>query len=245
MAAQLREFNTSGTTTIMQGEPNPKKYLFVFLITAFIFALIFLFSDFLYNQRIAQVKNIEDNINQNILESEVQYALLTDVSCEADGENGSSLVVEINSLAKRLSYMEEQRGTNDTEVIGLKKYYSLLQLKDYLLLRERARQCGEQPLSILYFYSNKGDCDDCTKTGYVLTSMRESYDKLHVYAFDYNLDLSVINTLKSIYKLEDRLPPVLIINRKPYYGFKTREEVEKLIPELAKMKQSTTTKAGN
>ena len=226
----------------MQGQPNPKKYLFVFLITAFIFALIFLFSDFLYNQRIAQVKNIENNINQNILESEVQYALLADVSCDADEEGGSSsLVMEVNSLANRLSYMEEQRGTNDVEVISLKKYYSLLQIKDYLLLRERARQCGEQPLSILYFYSNKGDCEECTKMGHVLTSMRENYDKLHVYAFDYNLDLSVISTLKSIYKLEDRLP-VIVINRKPHYGFQTREEVEKFIPELEKMNQASSTK---
>ena len=149
--------------------------------------------------------------------------------------------MEINSLAKRLSYMEEQRGTNDVEVISLKKYYSLLQIKDYLLLRERARQCGEQPLSILYFYSNKGDCEECTKMGHVLTSMRENYDKLHVYAFDYNLDLSVISTLKSIYKLEDRLP-VIVINRKPHYGFQTREEVEKFIPELEKMNQASSTK---
>ena len=116
-----------------------------------------------------------------------------------------------------------------------------MQLKDYLLRRERARQSGEQPLSILYFYSNKGDCDDCTKMGYVLTSMRESYDQLHIYAFDYNLDLSVISTLRSIYKLEDRLP-VIVINRKPHYGFQTREEVEKFIPELAKMKQASSTK---
>lgn len=226
----------------MQQEANPKKYLFVFLITAFIFAIIFLLSDFLYNKRIAQVKNIEANINQNILESEVQYALLADMSCETDGEGSPVLIDEINSLAKRLAYMEDQRGTNDAEVITLKKYYSLLQVKDYLLLRERARQCGERPMSILYFYSNKGNCDDCKKMGFVLTSMREDYDKLHVYAFDYNLDLSIITTLKVLYKLEDRLP-VLIINRKPYYGFKTREEVEQLIPELAKLKQATSTKA--
>ena len=226
--------------TTMQQEPNPKKYLFVFIITAFIFAVIFLFSDFLYNQRIAQVKNIEQNINQNILESEVQYALLADVSCEINGEGSPVLVDEINLLAERLAYMEDQRGTNDDEVISLKKYYSLLQVKDYLLLRERARQCGEQPMSILYFYSNKGDCVDCKKMGYVLTSMRGDYDKLHIYAFDYNLGLSVIDTLKSIYKLEDR-SPVLVINRKPYYGFKTREDVERLIPELIKTKQASST----
>lgn len=220
---------------------RPRKYILVFFISLGIFAVVYLFSNFLYNQRITQVKSIEDNINQNILESEVQYALLADSACDIDENAGgnSLLVDEINGLSKRLSYMEDQRGTNDPEVISLKKYYSLLQVKDYLLLRERARQCGEKPLSILYFYSNKGDCTDCKKMGYVLTSMREDYDKLHIYAFDYNLGLSVIETLKSIYHLEDRFP-VLVINRKPYYGFKTRQEVEALLPELATISASST-----
>lgn len=223
-----------------QGVSN-KKYILVFLITLGIFALIFLFSNYLYNTRIAQVKNMEDNINQNILESEIQYALLADAPCDA-AEGGNPLQIgEINSLARRLSYLEDQRSADDPEVIGLKKYYSLLQVKDYLLLRERAKQCSEKPLSVIYFYSNKGDCEDCKKMGYVLTSMREDYDKLHIYAFDYNIGLSVIETLKSIYKLEDRFP-VLIINRKAYYGFKTRAEVEELLPELSVI-HATSTKA--
>lgn len=215
---------------MQQGISN-RKYILVFLITLGIFALVFLFSNYLRNTRIEQVKNIEDNINQNILQSEIRYALLADAPCDA-AEGGNPLQIgEINSLAKRLSYLEDQRGTDDSEVVGLKKYYSLLQVKDYLLIRERAKQCDEKPPSIIYFYSNKGDCADCKKMGYVLTSMREDYDKLHVYAFDYNIGLSVIDTLKSIYKLENRFP-VLIINRKAYYGFKTREEVEALLPEL-------------
>lgn len=225
----------------MHSDATGKKYLIVFIITALIFAVIFLLSDFLYNQRVSQVKNIEDNINRNILESEIQYALLADASCETPEGSTPVLVDEIGSLANRLAYMEGQRGTTDAEVISLKKYYSLLQVKDYLLLRERSRQCAEKPLSILYFYSNKGDCPECEKMGFVLTSMREDYDKLHIYAFDYNLDLSVIGTLKSIYRLEYN-PPVLIINRKPYYGFKTREEIEALIPGLAQTKVATTTK---
>ncbi len=224
---------------------DPKKYLFVFAITALIFGTIFLFSDYLNNERIAQIKSIEENIDRNILESEIQYALLADAACEV-GEEGSPLLInELNALARRLSYMEDQRGADDTEVVGLKKYYSLLEIKDYLLLRERTRQCGEKPLSILYFYSNEGDCAECEKMGIVLTSMRERYDTLHVYAFDFNLDLSVIDSLKAIYKLENQLP-VLVIDRKPYYGFKTREEVEALIPELAKLKSpaaATTTRA--
>src|SRR3989338_1368450 len=218
---------------------DPKKYLFVFAITALIFGTIFLFSDYLNNERIAQIKSIEENIDRNILESEIQYALLADAACEV-GEEGSPLLInELNALARRLSYMEDQRGADDTEVVGLKKYYSLLEIKDYLLLRERTRQCGEKPLSILYFYSNEGDCAECEKMGIVLTSMRERYDTIHVYAFDFKLDLSVIDSLKAIYKLENRLP-ALVIDRKPYYGFKTREEIAALIPELAKIPPSDT-----
>ncbi len=211
---------------------STRKYVLVFFITLGIFALVFLFSDFLYRTRITQVKNIEDNINRNILESEIQYSLLADASCEVSGGSNILLIDELNTLARRLSLMENQRGTNDAEVISLKKYYSLLQIKDYLLVRERAKQCGEKPLTILYFYSNQGNCTDCEKIGLVLSKMREEYDNLHVYAFDYNLGLSVIETLKSIYNLEDKFP-VIVVNRHPYYGFKTREEIEALIPDKA------------
>lgn len=219
---------------------NLRKYVLVFFITVGIFAIIFLFSDFLYSQKVTQVKNMEENINLNILESEVQYALLADTSCDAGEVTGSTaLIGEINSLAKRLAYMEQQRGTDDEEVISLKKYYSLLQVKDYLLLRERARQCKDTPLSILYFYSNEGVCTECQKLGFVLTSMREDYASLHIYAFDYNLGLSVIDTLKSIYKLKNE-QPIMVINHKVYYGFKTREEIEALIPDLAFLVASST-----
>ena len=207
--------------------------------------IVFLFSNFFNSQRTAQVKSIEDNINQNIMESEIEYALLADASCDTEDEGGNSgLIGEINTLSKRLEYMEQQRGTGDLEVIQLKKYYTLLQVKDYLLLRERARQCGQKPLSILYFYSNHGDCDDCRKMGYVLTAMRENYNNLHVYAFDYNIDLSAINTLKSIYHLDNKLP-ILVINRKAYYGFKTQQDITNMLPDLALYGNSTTTVASS
>ena len=216
----------------MQQGLDTKKYIVVFFITLGIFAVIFLFSDYLYQHKLSQISTIEDNINLNILESEIQYALLADASCDTEEGGNPLLINELNNLTKRLAYMEDERGAEDPEVVSLKKHYSLLQAKDYLLLRERTKQCKDKPLSILYFYSNKGDCTDCKKMGYVLTSMREDYDKLHVYAFDFNLGLSAIETLKSIFKLEKELP-VLVINRKPYYGYKTREQVEALIPELS------------
>jgi hypothetical protein len=225
----------------MDKQLNLRKYILVFFITLGVFAIVFLFSNYLYSQRITQVKGIEANINQNILESEVQYALLAETSCDTDEVTGNNLLIgEINSLTKKLSHMEDQRGIDDPEVISLKKYYSLLQVKDYLLVRERARKCKDTPPIILYFYSNKGgECVDCQRLGYVLTSMREDYTNLHVYAFDYNLGLSVIETLKSIYKMKNE-PPVLVINNKVYYGFKTRESIEGLISGLSTSTPATT-----
>jgi len=218
---------------------DTKKYVVVFFITLGIFAVIFLFSNYLYQQRLSQISTIESNINLSILESEIQYALLADASCDSDEGGNSLLINELNNLTRRLAYMEDQRGADNVEVLSLKKHYSLLQAKDYLLLRERTKQCKDKPLSILYFYSNKGDCEDCKKMGYVLTSMREDFDKLHVYAFDFNLGLSVIETLKSIYRLNQELP-ILVIDRKPYYGFKTREEIEALIPDLLTVHATST-----
>ena len=63
---------------------------------------------------------------------------------------------------------------------------------------------------------------------------------LRIYAFDYNLDLSVIRTLKSIYKLSGELPAI-VIDRVPYYGFKNKENILSLIPGLKAPLSATST----
>jgi hypothetical protein len=211
-------------------EVKKHKYFLVFLITLGIFAVIYLASEFLYSQRISSVKAIEDTINRSILESEIQYSLLADATC-GEEESNPILIDEINALAKRLDVMETQRGATDPEVISLKKYYSLLQVRDYLFLRERAKQCNEHPATVIYFYSNTGNCDDCKKMGFVLTSMREEFSALHIYAFDYNLDLSALRTMRSIYKVQATLP-ALVIDNKVYYGYKSQDDIEHIAPAI-------------
>jgi hypothetical protein len=57
----------------------------------------------------------------------------------------------------------------------------------------------------------------------------------HLYSFDYDMDMSAVKTLISINKVKNELP-ALVIKGKVYYGFKNIEEIEKIIPELAKVK---------
>ena len=219
-------------------EINWTKYIFVFLITVAIFYSAVFLSGYLGEKKMKELKNIEDKISMNILASETQFALLSDSSCK--NINNSMLSQELNSLSAKLAYMEGNLGTDDAEVERLKKYYSLLQIKDYLLLKRVGEKCDFPPVFILYFYSNKGDCSDCQKAGYALTYLRKEYPRLRIYSFDYNLNLSTVKTLISMYGIKNDLPAI-VINGKVYYGFKGREEMEDLFPELRDIGKKTAT----
>jgi len=213
-----------------------KKYLYVLAITSVIFFTAFFIGNYFNEKKIQEIRSIENNIAIDILSSETQYDLLAESSCDTVGT--SILSEELGSLGEKLVYTEERRGSDDIEVISLKKSYSLLLIKDYLLMNRVSEKCGLDPIFILYFYSNQGDCPDCIREGYVLTRLREKYPTLRIYAFDYNLDLSAVKTLISIKKIEGELP-ALVINDTAYYGFHSVKDVEELIPRLSELATSS------
>lgn len=204
------------------------KYLFAFFITAVIFATALFASDYFNQQRLNEVQDIANKISVDILALETQFDLLEDLAC-TDISEGSALSGELNSLERRLAFTEGQLGSNNEEVESLKRSYSLLQIKDYLLMKRISEKCNLSPVFILYFYSNEGDCDDCAREGHVLTYLREQYPKLRVYSFDYNLDLSALQTLIAINNIENELPAIVIANE-ARYGFQSVEDLEALLP---------------
>lgn len=205
-----------------------KKYIYVFIITAFIFLTAIFLSNYFNNKKLNEVRAIEDKIAIDILSSETQYALLQESSCKDIGSK--ALSQELGNLSDKLSYAEGQFGSDNAEVLSLKRYYSLLEIKDYLLNKRISEKCGKESYFIIYIYSNEGDCPDCTEEGYVLTYLREKYPDLRVYSFDKNLDLSAVKTLLSIFNIDGELPAI-ILNEKVYYGLKKKEELESLLPK--------------
>lgn len=229
----------------MRAKIETKKYLYAFVITSLVFLGALIVSNKFSSQRIAEIKAIESSISMDILASETQFALLKDSSCKAI-DHSTAFSEELSSLAQKLSNMEDNLGTNNSEVISLKKYYSLLQIKDYLLVKQVNEQCGVKPITIIYFYSNAGDCADCVREGYVLTSLRQEFPELRIYSFDYNLDLSAVKTMKSLYGVRSTLP-ALNIWEENYYGFKSPDDIMTIIPQLKKIraaqaKNATSTK---
>ncbi len=184
------------------------------------------------------MKEIQDSIAIDILSNETQFDLLKEVSCS--NINYSYLSNELGELGDKITYTDTSTGFNKDASLYLRKYYSLLQIKDYLLSKKLGEKCAaKKPVFILYFYSTEIKCQDCARTEYVLTELKKKYPDLRIYSFDYDMDLSVIQTTKQIFKVGSTLPAI-VIDDKTYTGFKSVEEIEGLLPEAFKAIASTT-----
>ncbi len=205
-----------------------KKYLLVFLITGTIFVTAIYISNSINSKRISEIKSIQDAVSTDILSSETQFSLLSELSCKEAGN--SLLSSEINDLGQKIGYSESNSGSNTTEIVQLKKYYALLEIKDYLLMRQVSERCGKKFMFALYFYDQGTKCPDCDKASYALTYLREKYPDLRVYSFDYGLDLSAVSTLIKIFNITNTLPAI-VIGDKTINGFQEKEVLEKTLTE--------------
>ncbi|MDP1760533.1 MAG: hypothetical protein Q8L01_03790 [Candidatus Woesebacteria bacterium] len=212
-----------------------KKYLIVLLITAGIFFTAVFLSNYFNNKKLNQLKSIQDKISIDILSSETQFSLLSELSCK--NVSNSVLSKELGDLGHKLEWGQENIG-NTEEVSYLKKYYSLLQIKDYLLIKKISARCGVKSAFILYFYTTAENCSECEKEGIVLSSLRERYPELRVYSFDYSIDLSAVKAMLDIYKIKDTALPALVIDDEVLTGFNSIEDLDLRIKNSFKLQEA-------
>ena len=215
-----------------------RNVLIALLITVALAGTVAYAVNYLNDARIAELSTIEDQIAIDTLSLDTQFSLLEAAPCDSIASS-TTLIGALSDLGERLSYAEGQLGSDNEQVIRLKKQYSLLEIRDYLITKQLAEACGTKPVTVLYFYSNSGDCADCDKAGYALSYLRDTYPSLRVYSFDYHLDLGALKTLLAVTKTEGPLP-AFVINGKHFYGFTSLADLEKQFPKGALT--STTTK---
>jgi hypothetical protein len=202
------------------------KLLATFSTATLIFIIGIVIGSAITNQKFEQLNTLEQDIKTNTMALELQYDILQQDPCSA--LQSSALTEELYRLSDKLGFMENQLGLNDPTVLRLKEYYSLLELRHWLFLRNTREQCRHNSTTILYFYSNKGDCKTCEEQGFVLTYIRRKFSDVQVYPLDINMDNVALNTIKNLYitKMES---PILVINDETYYGFKDSDALEAII----------------
>jgi len=205
---------------------NLQKYVFVFVLSTLIFLIGIFVGNIITNKNLTKLDKMEQDIKVQTMAIEMQFQLISENPCSLS--NSTTFSKELYLLSDRLDYMESSLGVDDSRVLSLKDYYSLLELRHWLVSKKINENCKIKNNLILYFYSNKGDCDKCEEQGYVLTYLRKKYPNVMVYTFDINMDNVALGTIKDIYIKSSELP-VLIINDKTYYGFKDSAQIESLL----------------
>jgi len=201
-----------------------KKYIITFLITSTIFLSAFFISDRVNVSRIEQLNSVQEKISLNILETETRFALLKEASCENVFE-GSQLEIgitkDLNQLVNRIKFLESELGGDNEDVQLLKQRYTLLQIKDYLLVNELNSKCDYTIATLLYFHTS--DCFDCRKQSIVLDQLRSEYDQVRVYWLDASINESTIETLERLYEINTY--PTLVLDEQIYSGFISYDEL--------------------
>ncbi|MBP9748436.1 MAG: hypothetical protein KBD17_02330 [Candidatus Pacebacteria bacterium] len=214
---------------------NWKKYFIVLLITGTLFVTAIFLSNYLGDRKINELKYIQDKIAIDILSSETQFSLLSELSCKNISD--SVLRGELGELGDKLEWSQNNLG-NAEEVTYLRKYYSLLQIKDYLLTKRISERCKVKSAFILYFYTDRDNCTECERQSIVLTALRAKYPELRVYSFDYSTELSAVEAMLQIYKIKDTVLPALVIDGDVLTGFQGIEELEANIKESFKLQET-------
>ncbi|MCX6751206.1 MAG: hypothetical protein NT161_00325 [Candidatus Nomurabacteria bacterium] len=214
-----------------------KKYLIVFLFTVALFMTASYVSNYFSNKKVDQLKTIQDSISIDILSSETQFSLLSELSCKNISDS-SVLSGELAELGNKLEWGQQNLGMTDT-VLYLKKYYSLLEIKDYLLSKNISTRCKTKAAFILYFYTTAQNCSECEKQGLALSALRDKYPELRVYSFDYSIDLSAVKSMLQIYKIQDTKLPALVVDDNVLTGFHGVDELETMVKNSFKLLETT------
>lgn len=224
------------TVGLLGDNMNWKRYLITFFITIVLFVTAFYLSGRFANEKINEIKIIQDKIATDILSTETRFVLLGSSSCKHFQSNDifeSDLNKELSEMAKRVKFMENQLGSDDERVYLIKDQYSLLQIKDYILKKQLREKCGEKFTSILYFHSL--DCEKCKEQSIVLDEIHSRYPDIRIYWFEYESRNPAMETLVSMFSIKNT--PAIVINDEKYEGFQSIEDIEKKFPELVKERE--------
>ncbi|MAG52993.1 MAG: hypothetical protein CMH62_03455 [Nanoarchaeota archaeon] len=206
---------------------NKLKLFSILVTTTFIFVVGIFFGQSISRAQLDEISNIQQDLRTQTLGLELQYALASQGTCDVPDLN--TLGNELYDMSDTLARMENSLGKLNNDVLKLKEYYSLLEIKHWLFLKDFNENCKYDVPIILYFYSNLGDCDNRERQGYVLTYMKKRGPDINIFSFDLNLDNSVIKGLKKIYELEDRDLPVLIVGDEVYEGLRDADEIDSIL----------------
>lgn len=209
----------------MDPEIDKTRYIAALLATAIIFATGLSIGYYITQKTAKQAAEAEKELRIRSDSISLQSDIAEEHICQI---NVFNLTQEKAKLGRKVEDLESKLGKTDPQVMDLKKRYTLLSIRQLLLIRKYNRNCGNGYIPILFFYSNKDNVSASESQGYVLDYIyKQNKDKIVNYAFDINLETPALNTLKQIYGIETA--PSIVVDGKTFTGLKDRQEMKEIL----------------
>jgi len=207
-------------------------YLKAFLLSLSIF-LIGLFigiglETYLASSWLNKASEIESSVQEMELEMLYFQNLNESYSCDFLTEIVRKTNNNLDVLAGQLSqYSEGNIIFTRQDIEGLKRRYTSLLIKDWMLQERIKRNCGTKIFTILYFYDREG-CDNCLIQGNVLSSLKYSFtEKLMIFPIDIKVENSMKDVLLKRFNIT--IMPSLVIDEKVYSGINSKSTLNNMI----------------
>lgn len=202
----------------------------IFLIGLFVGINI---ENFIRSDLVARASDIESSIQEIELEMLYFQGLNASYSCDFLNEIVRKTNNNLDSLSEKLAnYPESNVLFGSSEVKAIKRKYTFLLIKDWLLQERIKVNCGTKSVSVLYFYKTE-NCDDCIIQGNILSSLKNSFkEKLMIFPLDVKVQLSMIEILMNRFNITST--PSLVIEEKVYKEIVSKNELKNIICEIFK-----------
>ena len=205
-------------------EVSKMKYLAAFSLACLLFIVGIFFGSQITQSKVNDILATEQQTRLQLENLDIEGMLLQDAPCQSP----KLLTEDLETLGTKLTYLESEYSKDDPRILELKKPYTLLELRHYLSLKSMVEKCNQNFTFVLFFYSNEpSKMDQSEKEGFVLDYLKKKHENINIYAFDVNLDVPVLNVLKSKYNVVDT--PTVVIDDQVYVGFHDKDEMESVL----------------
>lgn len=177
------------------------------------------------------INTLDDNLKNTQLELLFLDTLNQKEKCGFYSLTMNQLLNEMKVFWEILPNRVEEYEKNNPltpEYIALKKQYTDLSLKTWILSKDYSTNCDNNFIHGIYFYSK--DCKNCIKQGMELDKLQKNFnEKIIILTIDLKSNNTIIKFLKEQYNLTST--PAMIINN---HVFKDKTYSEKEILETIK-----------
>ncbi|MBS3070093.1 hypothetical protein J4220_01145 [Candidatus Micrarchaeota archaeon] len=202
-------------------------YVKALVITLVLFAGNYFFVKYLDDSRAqdlqTRVSDLEEEMQsaRTLLLYTQTYNRSTEI-CPALEETTRAQINKLYDLFSQLQQTESSAVLADTA--RTKRRFILANSELWLYLRQLESVCGSSGITpILYFYPDQRDCVECRAQAQILNSVRDACSNVRVFAFPTDLDLGVVNAIKSRYSITTT--PSIVINEKTLAGITSRDAI--------------------